>query len=223
MATVALVGAGCIADDPDPNAAIVSSGGAVEISMSEFAYLPSTLTLFAGSTVTITLINDGFVAHEFMVGQTRAEGGGYDQDLLVQVLEDAGGSGFSTAGVALGNSEDPEEAMADEHAEDAMTDEHAEDAMTDEHAEDAMTDEHAEDAMADEHAEDAMTDAEMAAMDGGGHAHAGATIMVEPGGRASLTLHFPDDAVGTWEFGCFIEGHYDAGMHGSITVQPPIS
>ena len=185
MAAVALAGAGCVADDPDPNAATISSGGAVEISMSEFAYLPSVLTLVAGSTVTITLINDGVVAHEFMAGQTRAEGGGYDQDLLVQVLEDADGSRFSTAGVTLGR------------------------------------DDHAHDAVADEHAEGAMTDEEMAAMDGGGHAHAGAAITVEPGGRVTLKVHIPDDAVGTWELGCFIEGHYEAGMHGTITI--PIS
>ncbi len=41
---------------------------------------------------------------------------------------------------------------------------------------------------------------------------------VQPGG--SVTLHFtvPASAKGTWGFGCFVVGHYEAGMHGTIVV-----
>jgi uncharacterized cupredoxin-like copper-binding protein len=192
IAAAALVSTACVADDPDPNAAVVPPGGTVEVLMSEFNYLPSSLSFVAGSTVNITLINDGVVAHEFMLGQTQADGGGYDQDLLAVVLVAADGSGFSTAGVTLGS---------------------------DDHETDATTDEHADEPTADDHETDAMTDEEMAAMDGGGHAgHSGAAVTVEAGGRVELELRIPADASGDWEFGCFIEGHYEAGMHGTMTV-----
>ncbi len=322
LAAVALVSTACIADDPDPNAADIPPGGSVEIFMSEFSYKPSQLSFVAGSTVRITLINNGNQAHEFMAGETRALAGGYDHDLLVVVLAGADGSGYTTAGVTFESDEHGDEAATDDHAEDAATDDHAEDAATDDHAEDAATDDHAEDAMTDEamtdeemaamtdeptddHAEDAMTDdamtdepthdhaedgasddhdedamtdeamtdeemaamdgeptddhaedaatddhaddgasddhdedamtdeamtdeamtdEEMAAMDGGGHAgHSGAAVTVQPGGRVELELHIPADATGDWELGCFIAGHYEAGMHGTITILAPIS
>ena len=63
-----------------------------------------------------------------------------------------------------------------------------------------------------------MTDEEMAATGGGGHAHTGAAITVLPGGRVGPELHIPAHASGNWEIGCFIEGHYEAGMHGTMTV-----
>lgn len=173
IAALALVGTACVADDPDPNAAVVPPGGTVEISLTEFGYTPSSLSFVAGSTVTITLINDGFVPHEFMLGQTPAEGGGYDHDLLAMALAAAHGSGFTTAGVTLG---------------------------------------------ADDHDTHAMTDDEMASMGGGGHAHSGAAVSVEPGGRVELEFHIPADASGDWEFGCFLDRHYEAGMHGTATI-----
>ncbi len=207
VAAAALLAAGCIADDPDPNAAFVPPGGTVEVIMSEFDYLPASLSLVAGSTVKITLINDGFAPHEFMVGQTRAEGGGYDEDLLAVVLTGADGSGFSTAGVTLESDDhETEDALADDHAADEVTDDHE--------TEDALADDHAADEMADGE----MADGEMAAVDGGGHAHSGAAVTVEPGGRVELELHIPADATGQWEIGCFIEGHYEAGMHGRMAV-----
>ena len=46
---------------------------------------------------------------------------------------------------------------------------------------------------------------------------------VQAGG--SVTLHFtvPGSAKGTWGFGCFVPGHYDAGMHGTlVNVTPQI-
>ena len=264
VAAAALLGVGCVADDLDPKAAEVPPGGTIEIFMSEFDYRPASLSFVAGSTVKVTLINDGSVTHEFMAGRVRAAGGGYDNDLLAIVLAGADGSEFSTAGVALGSddhAEEPmaddheademaddhvEEPMADDHEADEMTDEHAEEPMADDHEADEMTDEHAEEPMADEHAEepmadehaaepmaddhaeesmaddheaDEMTDAEMAAMDGGGHAgHSGAAVTVEPGGRVELELLIPADVTGNWGFGCFVKGHYEAGMHGTMTV-----
>ncbi len=41
---------------------------------------------------------------------------------------------------------------------------------------------------------------------------------VQPGG--SVTLHFtvPASAKGTWGFGCFVPGHYESGMHGTLVI-----
>ena len=156
LAAVALVSTACIADDPDPNAADIPPGGSVEIFMSEFSYKPSQLSFVAGSTVRITLINNGNQAHEFMAGETRALAGGYDHDLLVVVLAGADGSGYTTAGVTFESDEHGDEAAIDDHAEDAMTDE----AMTDEEMaamDGEPTDDHAEDGASDDHDEDAMT------------------------------------------------------------------
>ena len=205
VAAVALLAAGCVADDLDPKAAEVPPGGTIEIVMSEFDYRPASLAFVAGSTVKVTLINDGSVTHEFMAGRARAAGGGYDNDLLAVVLSGADGSEFSTAGVMLGS------------------DEHAEEPMADDHEAEPMADDHEADEMADEHAEEPMTDAEMAAMDVGGHAHSGAAFTVEPFGRVELELLIPADVSGNWGFGCFIKGHYEAGMHGTMTVMATTS
>jgi uncharacterized cupredoxin-like copper-binding protein len=36
-----------------------------------------------------------------------------------------------------------------------------------------------------------------------------------------VVLHFtlPDEAIGTWEIGCFIPGHYQAGMLAPVVVE----
>ncbi|MFQ5524550.1 MAG: plastocyanin/azurin family copper-binding protein, partial [Acidimicrobiia bacterium] len=46
----------------------------------------------------------------------------------------------------------------------------------------------------------------------------GAMIEVEPGGEITLRFTIPADATGTYEMGCFLPGHYDAGMKGTVTV-----
>lgn len=42
------------------------------------------------------------------------------------------------------------------------------------------------------------------------------SIFVDPGETKQLTWRFPDS--GTVEYACFVPGHYEAGMHGPITV-----
>lgn len=44
------------------------------------------------------------------------------------------------------------------------------------------------------------------------HAHA------EPG--ETVTVGFVPDKSGSFEFGCFVPGHYDAGMSGQLVVEP---
>lgn len=41
---------------------------------------------------------------------------------------------------------------------------------------------------------------------------------VQPGGSATLRFKVPASAKGTWGFGCFVPGHYESGMHGTIVV-----
>ena len=56
------------------------------------------------------------------------------------------------------------------------------------------------------------------------HAHAegqdshDTMVVVEPGARGSMTFELPTDLRGEWEMACFIPGHYDGGMHGSVIV-----
>ena len=81
---------------------------------------------------------------------------------------------------------------------------------------DAEHAEHNEDAGHVEHAEqsaDAQEDAH-----GEGHAHG---TMVEAGAGETFLMTFtlPEDRRGEWSTGCFLKGHYDAGMHGTLIVE----
>jgi uncharacterized cupredoxin-like copper-binding protein len=50
----------------------------------------------------------------------------------------------------------------------------------------------------------------------------GFMVILPPGGTARVTFPVTEAMVGEWEIGCFEqEGvHYDAGMHGPLTIQP---
>ncbi len=186
-----LVLSACGADSADGGAGAAASDDGLVVSMGEFSYSPSEIAAEAGTTFTITLVNDGVLTHEFMLGRDNRDDGGYIEDLLGEALEDAKGTGFMTSAMMAEEAEDAEDADHDEgEAEDADHDEGE--------AEDADHDE----GEAEE----------------GGHGHDGNTIMVEPGGQVELTLTLPADAEGVWEMGCFIEGHYEAGMLGQLVV-----
>jgi uncharacterized cupredoxin-like copper-binding protein len=49
-------------------------------------------------------------------------------------------------------------------------------------------------------------------------AHAGFMVQVEPGESVEVTFSLPTDRAGDWEIGCFEPGHYEAGMHATLTV-----
>lgn len=42
---------------------------------------------------------------------------------------------------------------------------------------------------------------------------------VEPGGVATLRFTVPASAKGQWEMGCFLPGHYESGMKGTIVIE----
>lgn len=47
--------------------------------------------------------------------------------------------------------------------------------------------------------------------------HEGNSIAISPGGSGHLSWTFTQ--AGTFEFACLIPGHYEAGMHGIVSVQ----
>ncbi len=42
---------------------------------------------------------------------------------------------------------------------------------------------------------------------------------VQPGGSAVLRFTVPASAKGTWQFGCFVTGHYESGMRGTLVIE----
>jgi len=44
-------------------------------------------------------------------------------------------------------------------------------------------------------------------------------VELQPGTSVVLHVTLPDDAIGTWEIGCFIPGHYQAGMLAPVVVE----
>ncbi len=54
---------------------------------------------------------------------------------------------------------------------------------------------------------------------GEGPAGGGVSIELQPGAAVTLRLAVPADATGTWEMGCFVPGHYQAGMKAPLRVE----
>jgi len=42
---------------------------------------------------------------------------------------------------------------------------------------------------------------------------------LDPGGEMDIVFTLPQNAQGAWELGCFVIGHYEAGMLAPLTVQ----
>lgn len=115
-----------------------------------------TATLPSGSSVMVTLRNDGHIVHDWRVGRTLLPEGGYENDLLAMMEPEAvSGTGYQLV--------EPEEAAAGEPG--------------------------------------------------------GFAVEVEPGASVTLRLSVPANASGTWEMGCFIPGHYGAGMKADLRVE----
>lgn len=53
---------------------------------------------------------------------------------------------------------------------------------------------------------------------GANMAHGGTELLLRPGGRAIATFTIPAEKAGEWEIGCFLPGHYEAGMKGVLIV-----
>lgn len=46
----------------------------------------------------------------------------------------------------------------------------------------------------------------------------GTMVKLKPEGKAILSFKVPTDHKGEWEMACFVDGHYEAGMKGLITI-----
>ena len=82
----------------------------------------------------------------------------------------------------------------------------------------------AEHAEADEHAAGHDHEAVHDALDDGGHAHVagyehGTMVEAAAGETFLMTFTLPEDRRGEWATGCFLSGHYEAGMHGTLIVE----
>ena len=82
----------------------------------------------------------------------------------------------------------------------------------------------AEHAEADEHAAEHDHEAAHDAPDDGEHAHAeghehGTMVEAAAGETFLMTFTLPEDRQGEWATGCFLSGHYEAGMHGTLIVE----
>ena len=47
----------------------------------------------------------------------------------------------------------------------------------------------------------------------------GVKVEVAPGAAVTLRLTVPAEATGTWEMGCFVPGHYQAGMKATLRIE----
>ena len=53
---------------------------------------------------------------------------------------------------------------------------------------------------------------------GEGHEH-GTMVEAKAGQTFVMTFTLPEDRRGEWTTGCFLSGHYEAGMHGTLIVE----
>ncbi len=166
----------------------------IDVTLSEYSFAPEPLRIPAGRPVTLVIRNAGKVPHEFMAGREVA-GNDFRQDL------------FADLHVNI----EPAEQVAAGHGD------HGDHGDNNDHGDH-------DPAEADEHA--AANDHEAAhdAPDDGGHAHAaghehGTMVEAAAGETFLMTFTLPEDRRGEWATGCFLSGHYEAGMHGTLIVE----
>ena len=192
---VVLVGAGGLGSSSVLAAGQEAEPLRIDVTLTEYSFAPDPLRIPAGRPVTLVIRNAGKVPHEFMAGR-EVEGNEFRQDL------------FADLHVNI----EPAEQGAAGHGDHGDTGGH------DPHADAA---EHAE---ADEHAAGHDHEAAHDAPDDGGHAHAaghehGTMVEAAAGETFLMTFTLPEDRRGEWATGCFLSGHYEAGMHGTLIVE----
>lgn len=52
--------------------------------------------------------------------------------------------------------------------------------------------------------------------------HGGIAVLVQPGRSGTMTFVVPDGG-GTFEFGCFLPGHYEGGMKGALAIEATVA
>ena len=174
----------------------------IDVTLNEYSFSPEPLRIPAGRQVTLVIRNIGRVPHEFMAGREVADND-FRHDLFADLhvnIEQAepGGADHGDHG------DHDDHAEADEHGGG-----HDADAGHDAgHDADAGHDHDA--------AQNAPADAGHA--HGEGHAH-GTMVEAAAGETFLMTFTLPEDRRGEWTTGCFLSGHYEAGMHGVLIVE----
>ena len=163
----------------------------IDVTLSEYSFAPEPLRIPAGRPVTLVIRNAGKVPHEFMAGREVA-GNDFRQDL------------FADLHVNI----EPAEQGAAGHGSHGDNNDHGDH----------------DPAEADEHAAAHDHEAAHDAPDDGGHAHAaghehGTMVEAAAGETFLMTFTLPEDRRGEWATGCFLSGHYEAGMHGTLIVE----
>ncbi len=163
----------------------------IEVTLDEYSFSPDPLRIPAGRPVTLVIRNVGRFQHEFMAGRDVA-GDDFEHDLFADLHV---------------NIEKVETADAD-HAEH----QHAGAADRDQAAHEHAEAEH--DHAAAEHEPEAAA----GHAHGEGHEH-GTMVESQPGETFLMSFTLPESRRGEWSTGCFLPGHYDAGMHGTLIVE----
>ncbi len=164
----------------------------IEVTLDEYSFSPDPLRIPAGRPVTLVIRNVGRFQHEFMAGRNAA-GDDFEHDLFADLHV---------------NIEKVETADGD-HAE------HEHGAAADV---DQVGHEHGAAANADQ------AEHEHGAAAAGSHAHSeghehGTMVENQPGETSLMSFTLPESRRGEWSTGCFLPGHYDAGMHGTLIVE----
>ena len=163
----------------------------IEVVLDEYSFSPDPLRIPAGRPVTLVIRNVGRFPHEFMAGREPA-GDDFEHDLFADLHV---------------NIEKAEMDHADHGSEAAAQSEHAEhDPAEHEHG--------ATDPAHDDHEQEAAG----GHVHGEGHEH-GAMVENQPGETHLMSFTLPESRRGEWTTGCFLPGHYDAGMHGTLIVE----
>ena len=204
-AVAALVAAACSSiGSVEPNAS-----GEVIFTLTDNAISPAVVRVKPGQTVRFIIENEGAHVHEFMIGRDPIKG----KDYLTERVWTPWGEDFfegvevmvSGDGMAMGFSGMDGMDMGGDGGGDMTTTTMDMTTTTMDMGADGAQDEEA-------HAEDE-----------------GGMVLLEPGTPGSseagqfsiMEFTIPDDAVGTWEIGCFQEAgqHYEDGMRATLIVE----
>ena len=174
----------------------------IRVNMTEYGFGSDVIEVRAGQTVEFLLKNSGDLDHEFMIGREVTVGmdgmaTGFGHDFFEGLMPTVDPPD-DTPGVTVDH---PEAGMVMESMEIEMD----------------MDDHGSMETDVDGHDDGSMeTDT-----DGHDDGHHGFMVTLGPGATASVTVTIPDDAVGDWETGCFLDkgSHWSSGMHATLRVR----
>ena len=174
----------------------------IDVTLDEYSFVPDPVRIPAGREEVLVIRNVGRISHEFMAGR-HPEDNDFGEDLFAGLhvnIEQIDGS-------EEGHSEHTE------HGDHSVGDDHHDVDVG--HAANGSDRAHETNPSHNEH--HAQSDDEQHAH-GAGHSH-GTMVEAQVGQTFVMTFTLPEDRRGTWITGCFLPGHYEAGMHGTLIVE----